>query len=228
MASSQPSAGNDPYASFKLQMVATIERSVQETASYIGKSALDKRVMSAMASVPRHEFVPSVIKPLAYNDCALKIGLDQTISQPYIVALMTDLIAPQPDHIVLEIGTGSGYQSAVLSCLVNHVYSIEVITELADNAGERLQHLGFNNVSVRNSNGREGWPEKSPFDAIVVTAAGDLPHRLLNQLKPGGRMVIPIGDQHSTQYLTQLEKDLQGNIHKQKILPVRFVPLVGA
>lgn len=217
----------DPYAEFRQQMVDTINQEVIETASFIGKTALDERVMQTIGMVPRHEFVPGAMKPLAYNDCALSIGQDQTISQPYIVALMTDLLAPTADHRVLEVGTGSGYQAAVLACLVKEVFSIERIPELATMASETLQRLGYHNVKVRTGNGYEGWPERAPFDSIVVTAGGQIPEKLIEQLKPGGRMVIPIADHYSSQYLTVLEKDLQGQIQKRKILAVRFVPLVN-
>ena len=176
-------------------MIEEIAAEAAATADYTGRPAFDGRVMAAMASVPRHEFVPPAEEAYAYINNALPIGHGQTISQPYIVALMTDLLDPQPDHSVLEIGTGSGYQAAILSELVRQVYSIEVIPELAAEASERLQRLGYRNVSVKAGDGNAGWPEHAPYDGIIVTAAAaKVPAALLAQLRNGGRMVIPVGE----------------------------------
>ena len=208
------------------QMVTTIEEEVSLTASYLGKDKLDHRVIDAMKTVPRHEFVPTLARSFAYINRPLSIGHGQTISQPYIVAIMTDLIDPEPDHVVLEVGTGSGYQAAVLSSLVKKVYSIEIIPQLAEKAGKTLKNLGYKNVTVRHGDGYKGWPDAAPFDSIIVTAGGDVPPRLIEQLKPGGRMIIPVGESGSTQYLTLIDKSDDGKISKKNILPVSFVPLV--
>jgi protein-L-isoaspartate(D-aspartate) O-methyltransferase len=184
----------------------------------------DERVLDAMESVPRHMFVSPVDEASAYEDSPLPIGWSQTISQPYIVALMTELCRPEPDARVLEIGSGSGYQTAILAELVAEVYSIEFIERLARRAGELLRNLGYKNVHVRTGNGYAGWPEAAPFDAIVVTAAPpDLPQALLDQLAPGGRLVIPVGIM--TQELFLVEKTA-GGFEKRKITDVRFVPMV--
>jgi protein-L-isoaspartate(D-aspartate) O-methyltransferase len=185
----------------------------------------DPRVKEAMARVPRHLFVPPAQKPYAYENRPLAIGHGQTISQPYIVALMTDLLKPGPEDRVLEIGTGSGYQAAVLAELVRSVYTIEIVEPLATEARERLARLGYRNVEVRAGDGYKGWKEHAPFDAIMVTAgAAEVPPPLLEQLKPGGRMVIPVGPVHSIQYLTLIEKRADGSIRSRRVAPVRFVP----
>jgi protein-L-isoaspartate(D-aspartate) O-methyltransferase len=208
-------------------MIEEIAAEAAATADYTGRSAFDGRVMAALASVPRHEFVPPTEEAYAYINNALPIGHGQTISQPYIVALMTDLLDPQPNHSVLEIGTGSGYQAAVLSELVRQVYSIEVIPELAAEAAERLRRLGCRNVSVKAGDGNAGWPEHAPYDGIIVTAAAaKVPEALLAQIRNGGRMVIPVGGSGS-QELMLIEKSASGVIASRTILPVAFVPLVG-
>lgn len=208
-------------------MIEEIAAEAAATADYTGLSAFDERVMAAMASVPRHEFVPPGEEAYAYINNALPIGHGQTISQPYIVALMTDLLDPQPDHSVLEIGTGSGYQAAILSELVRRVYSIEVIPELALEASERLQRLGYRNVSVKSGDGNAGWLEHAPYDGIIVTAAAArVPEVLLAQLRNGGRMVIPIGEDGSQQ-LVLIAKSASGALSERSILPVAFVPLIG-
>jgi len=183
-------------------------------------------VLRSMLDVPRHEFVPEADRPRAYEDRPLPIGLDQTISQPYIVALMTELADPKPNHHVLEVGTGSGYQAAVIARLVAQVYSIEIIPEHAESAAARLQRLGLKNLEVRAGNGYLGWPERAPFDAILVTAgATEIPQLLLDQLKSGGRMIIPIGNGPNDQVLKVIEKNLSGKVESRDVLPVRFVPL---
>lgn len=216
----------DSYENQRQQMVVDIEKDVVRTAHYLDKNKLDQRVMDAMATVPRHKFVPTLQVPYAYFNIPLGIGSGQTISQPYIVAIMTDLINPEPGHVVLEVGTGSGYQAAVLSKLVKKVYSIEIIPQLAKNARQTLEKLGYNNVHVRHGDGYKGWPDAAPFDSIIVTAGGKVPPLLIEQLKPGGRMIIPVGESGSTQYLTLIVKSDDGEITKRKVLPVRFVPLV--
>ncbi len=209
-------------------MIRDIEQSVAETRHYLDKDFLDERVMQVMAKVPRHEFVPESQQNNAYLNQPLPIGHGQTISQPYIVALMTDLIASQGDSKVLEIGTGSAYQAAILAELVDRVYTIEVIEALGVEARERLQRLRYDNVETRIGDGYYGWPEAAPFDAIVVTAAAShVPPPLIKQLKRGGRMVIPVGSRFLTQQLLLIEKGEDDRISTRQVLPVRFVPLTG-
>jgi len=209
-------------------MIRDIRLEVQLTKSWIGKEHLDARVLVAMEKVPRHEFVPQELDYLAYSNGPLAIGHGQTISQPYIVALMTDLLRPRAGDVVLEVGTGSGYQAAVLSLLVKQVYSIEIVTALAQDAAARLRHLGYGNVAVRSGDGYRGWQEHAPFDAIIVTAAApSIPPPLLEQLKPGGRMLIPVGAPYNRQILTVIDKNERGKVTEQTILPVAFVPLTG-
>jgi len=218
----------DPTVGRRAAMVREIEAGVAATSREIGRKALDRRVMEAMGRVPRHEFVPEDERASAYENRPLPIGYGQTISQPYIVALMTDLLEVKPGAVALEIGTGSGYQAAILSQLAAAVYTIEIIPELGRSAAERLRRLGYANVTVRAGDGYHGWPDRGPFDAIVVTAAADhVPPPLVRQLKPGGKMVIPIGGPFFTQYLTLVEKDARGKIRTRQLLPVRFVPLTG-
>ncbi len=189
---------------------------------------LSPRVLQAMAEVPRHRFVPAAQRAHAYENRPLAIGYGQTISQPYIVALMTTLAAPEADDAVLEIGTGSGYQAAMLAELVRQVYSIEIVEPLGNAAAKRLRALGYENVRTRIGDGYYGWPDAGPFDAIVVTAAAPaVPPPLLRQLKAGGRMVIPVGSGFFTQTLMLVRKDARGRVRTQQILPVRFVPLTG-
>lgn len=205
-----------------------IGEEVRATRQWTGRVALDPRVIAALRAVPRHAFVP---EHLRYEACAnhpLPIGHGQTISQPYIVALMTDLIAPAPHDVVLEIGTGSGYQAAILAKLVKQVYSVEIVPELARDAALRLQRLGYGNVEVLGGNGRLGWPQHAPFDAILVAAAADrIPAALIRQLKPGGRLVIPLGAPHAAQDLVLVRKDEDGYVQETRVLPVAFVPLTG-
>jgi protein-L-isoaspartate(D-aspartate) O-methyltransferase len=219
---------DDGYAQARQQLIQEITQDVQDTSLYLDKEILDPRVMAAMAKVPRHEFVPAGQRDHAYENRPLPIGYGQTISQPYIVALMSDLIKPQPGDRVLELGTGSGYQAAILAELVAQVYSIEIIEELGKEAGERLSRLGYDNVTLRIGDGYYGWEEHAPFDAIVVTAAAShVPPPLVAQLKPGGRMVIPVGSRFLTQQLVLVEKQADGQLLTRQILPVKFVPLTG-
>lgn len=185
-------------------------------------------VLEAMREVPRHLFVPADQLGAAYADAPLPIGYGQTISQPYVVALMTELLDLKPGDKVLEIGTGSGYQAAVLSELTPCVYTIEIIPELARQAAERLQKLGYRTIEPRQGDGYHGWKEHAPFDAIIVTAAaGHVPPPLIEQLKPGGRIVIPIGGVYETQNLVVVTKDLDGRLRTRSVLPVTFVPMTG-
>lgn len=184
--------------------------------------------MAAMGNVPRDEFVPGEYRHLAYRNSALPIAEGQTISQPLIVALMTDFLEPQAEHIILEVGTGSGYQAAVLSELVKHIYTVEIIPALAESAASLLKKLHYNNITVRTGDGYNGWPEHAPYDGIVVTAAPEhIPPALLKQLKPGGKLIIPVGAPGGHQELLLVEVDANGEIRKRSVLPVRFVPLTG-
>jgi protein-L-isoaspartate(D-aspartate) O-methyltransferase len=193
-----------------------------------GQDGFSVRVLETLLEVERHQFVPESLQSEAYLNHPLPIGHGQTISQPYIVALMTDLVAPDPDDVVLEVGTGSGYQAAVLAKLVGHVYSIEIIEPLAEQAKVRLARLGYDNVTTSLGDGYFGWEEQAPFDAIVVTAAAThVPPPLIAQLKPGGRMVIPVGGRFTVQYLLLLEKTMAGDVLTRQIATVRFVPLTG-
>jgi protein-L-isoaspartate(D-aspartate) O-methyltransferase len=216
----------DPYVGPRMRLMKDIENDVRLTSSETGRTALDARVMKVMRTVPRHLFVPENLRNAAYQNRPLPIGHGQTISQPYIVALMTDLLRTKPEHKVLEVGTGSGYQAAVLSPLVKQVYTVEVIAPLAQQAGARLKSLGYGNVTVRHADGYEGWKEAAPFDAIIVTAAAThIPPPLIQQLKPGGRMIIPVGGPFTTQSLMLVEKDRAGKVRTRSVLPVVFVPL---
>mgnify|MGYP001814074261 CR=1 FL=1 len=219
---------DDTLAQERRGMIAAIERDVSDTARLINRESFSERVMDAMENVPRHEFVPQRLRAKAYENRPLPIGKGQTISQPYIVALMTDLLEPRPGDRVLEIGTGSGYQAAILSRLVSDVYSIEIISELGEQAAGRLQRLGYDNVSTRIADGYDGWPEAAPFDGILVTAAiSHIPPPLVRQLKPGGRMIIPVGTRFQTQYLTIVEKGTDGSVTTRQVIPVIFVPFTG-
>ncbi len=210
------------------RMLKEIESEVRYTSHMIGRRALSPRILDALREVPRHKFVPDSVRPYAYDNRALAIGNGQTISQPYIVAIMTELLDLDEDDRVLEVGTGSGYQAAVLSRLAKRVYSVEIIPELSEQAAARLGELGYDNVETRIGDGHQGWPEHAPYDAIIVTAAAEhIPPALLEQLKPGGRMIIPVGPPYHTQELLLVEKTRQGEIRKHHILPVAFVPLTG-
>ena len=210
------------------RMLDDIESEVHFTRKMIGKDAFAKKVMTAMANVPRSEFVPNSYLDAAFDNGPLPIGHGQTISQPYIVALMTDMLELEADDTVLEIGTGSGYQTAVLSQLCKQVYTIEYIPALADMARARLQRLGYDNIESISGNGYDGWPEYAPYDGIIVTAAAShIPKPLIEQLKPGGRLVIPVGRPHLYQELTLVEKNKAGEINIKEVLGVAFVPLQG-
>jgi protein-L-isoaspartate(D-aspartate) O-methyltransferase len=209
-------------------MIEEITADMHYTSRQLGKSTLDPRVLQAMAKVPRHEFVPQGQRLYAYRNQPLPIGEGQTISQPFIVAVMTDLLALEPDDVVFELGTGSGYQAAVLAELAQQVYSVEIIETLGERAKSVLQELGYDNVHVRIGDGYQGWPQQAPFDAIMVTAAGDhIPPPLVQQLKPGGRMIIPVGSRFFTQQLVLVEKQNDGTLRTRSMLPVRFVPITG-
>src|SRR6516165_8939416 len=210
------------------QMLAVISALTFEMRDAIGKSALDERVMTAMRKVPRHEFVPIELQPYAHANIPLPIGFEKTISQPFIVALMTDLLDIKTDDSVLEIGTGLGYQAAILAQLARKVYSIEIIEELGQNAKQRLRQQGCSNVELKIANGYHGWSEYAPFDKVIVTAAPDLiPPLLIHQLKAGGKMVIPAG-LPNMQKLILAEKLANGRMTMKEILSVRFSPLEGA
>ncbi len=210
------------------EMLRTIESECWFTKGFTGREVLHQEVMEAMGRVPRDAFVPGALKSIAYENSPLPIGNGQTISQPFIVALMTDLLNPGKDDVILEVGAGSGYQAAILSQLVNKVYSIEIIATLAEQAAERLARLGYENVEVRHGDGYRGWSEHAPFDGIIVTATADhVPPALKEQLRPGGRLVIPVGYSHMPQQLLLLEKDETGKFTTRNILSVAFVPLTG-
>src|ERR1700741_658846 len=207
------------------QMLAVIAASPFELRDAIGKNALDERVMTAMGKVPRHEFVPIELQPYSYDNIPLPIGFAKTISQPFVVALMTDLLDIKADDRVLEIGTGLGYQAAILAQLARRVYSVEIIEELGQAAKQRLRRLGLSNVELRIANGYHGWSEHAPFDKVIVAAAPDLiPPPLLHQLKAGGKMVVPAG-LPDAQQLVLVEKDGNGRVAMREILPVRFSQL---
>ena len=212
----------DDRAAERDLMVATV-RNLAATVEPPGRRKLSPQVLGALRQVPRHAFVPEALQPHAYENRALPIGDGQTISQPYIVALMTDLLELRADDVVLEVGTGSGYQAAVLAGLVRQVYSLEIVEPLAQRATERLASLGYANVSVRHGDGYAGWPDRAPFDAVIVTAGADhVPEPLVAQLKPGGRMVIPVGK--GDQELVLIEKGADGRVRQRSVLPVTFVP----
>jgi protein-L-isoaspartate(D-aspartate) O-methyltransferase len=221
-------AASDPqsearFAAQRERMVETVA-SITPVAGVRGVRRIDRNVLDAMRSIPRHRLVEAGDAADAYEDRPLPIGHGQTISQPFIVALMTHLLAPRPDHVVLEVGTGSGYQAAILSRLVRRVYSIEIVPELAERSAARLQALGYANIVVRQGDGYAGWPEHAPFDGIIVTAGAErIPAPLLAQLKPGGRMVIPLGPSDDQQ-LVLVTKGNEGRFRQEVLLPVRFVP----
>ena len=223
-----PASADDRFAEARAALMRAVALDAERTAEWIGKEAFDPRVMETLGRVPRHLFVPPDLQDLAYSNRPLPIGYGQTISQPYIVALMTDLLAPEPDDVAFELGTGSSYQAAVLAELVAEVYTVEIVPPLAASAVARLKALGYDNVTVRAGDGYHGWPAHAPFDIIVVTAAAShVPPPLIAQLKPGGRMVIPVGSPFLTQHLLLIEKGADGTVTSRQILPVIFVPLTG-
>jgi protein-L-isoaspartate(D-aspartate) O-methyltransferase len=230
LVSSPPSkAAREPdYATEREEMVSVIEAHAREASPALGRDHIDPDVLRVMGSVPRHEFVPESQRDESYADTPLPIGHGQTISQPFIVALMTDILEVGANGVVLEVGTGSGYQAAVLAHVVRQVYTIEIIPALAQEATDRLARLGFSNVSVREGDGYYGWKEAAPFDGIIVTAAAShIPPPLLAQLKPGGRMVIPVGPPFGLQQLVVVEHDSVGRFRTRRLIPVQFVPFAG-
>ena len=209
-------------------LLRSIELDCRYSSSYTGIQAFAPEVMEAIAKVPREEFVPDHLRSSAYDNNPLPIGFGQTISQPFIVALMTDLLCPSKDDVILEVGTGSGYQAAVLAQLVNKVYSLEIVPTLAVNAEHLLTKLGYDNVEISQRDASLGWEEHAPYDGIIVTAAaGHIPPALQEQLKPGGRLVIPVGLPQMTQELLLVQKDAKGGFSRRNILPVAFVPFTG-
>jgi len=208
----------DPWAARRQEMVKE---------QIVAREVRDEATLRAMRAVPRHRFVPPEMVELAYEDHPLPIGLGQSISQPYIVAYMTELVRPRPGMKVLEVGTGSGYQAAVLAEAGCTVFTMEIFGELATSAQERLKRLGYATVSVRHGDGHDGWPSAAPFDAIVVTAVGDhIPPALIDQLKPGGQMVLPVGSVYGAQHLILVEKGKDGAVRTRSLLPVAFVPML--
>jgi protein-L-isoaspartate(D-aspartate) O-methyltransferase len=221
-------AADDEYAGARRALLAEIEQDVRDTAEFLNRRALDERVMRALASVPRHEFVPASERDSAYDNRPLPIGHGQTISQPYIVAIMTDLVEPRAGCRAFELGTGSGYQAAILSELCENVYTVEIVEPLGIEARDRLKRLGRTNVEVRIGDGYYGWKEHAPFDVIVVTAvASHIPPPLIEQLKPGGHMILPVGTRFTTQQLVLVQKSPDGHLTTRQVLPVAFVPLTG-
>jgi protein-L-isoaspartate(D-aspartate) O-methyltransferase len=221
------SADGQDFTSRRARMVSEVEAMYAETRSETGLAAMSPAVRKALGKVERHRLVPPGEASRAYRNHPLPIGSGQTISQPYIVALSADLLGADSNSVVLEVGTGSGYQAAVLAEIVSKVYSIEIIASLGNEARKRLEELGYGNIEVRIGDGYAGWPEKAPFDGIVVTAAAPrVPQALIDQLKPGGRMVIPVGGEAGIQYLKLLTKRADGGVDEKRVLPVRFVPLV--
>src|SRR5688572_10280086 len=214
-----PTAEDERFRAQRLEMV---ERHIK------GDGIKDSATLHAMRTVPRHEFVPARLRGEAYENHPLPIGLGQTISQPYIVAFMTEVVRPRPGMRVLEVGTGSGYQAAVLAATGAEVYSIEIFRAHADSARSRLERLGYRGVTVRHGDGHHGWAEVAPFDAVMVTAAaGHIPPALTRQLRPGGRMIIPVGSVYGAQYLILVEKDAKGAVRTCNLLPVAFVPMLS-
>ena len=217
----------DDFAAERARMVAEVDAMYAATSRQTGLDAMSPTVRDALSRVPRHRFVPPEWAAYAYLNRPLPIGRGQTISQPFIVALSTDLIAPERHHVVLEVGTGSGYQAAVLAEIVKEVYSIEIVAALGKEARVRLRALGYHNIQVRIGDGYRGWPEHAPFDGIIVTAAAPaIPAALIEQLKPGGRMVIPIGADGDPQHLMLVTKRADGGIDQKEVALVRFVPMV--
>ncbi len=221
-------ANAQDFDQMRERLLNEVRADVVYTQRELGKNQLTDRVYEALERVPRHEFVPVKYRLYAYDNRPLAIGYGQTISQPYIVAIMTDMLDPDPGDVVLEVGTGSGYQAAVLAELVKTVYTIEIIPELGEQAKARLERLGYDNVVTRVGDGYYGWEDHAPFDSLIVTAAaGHVPPPLIEQLKPGGKMVIPVGSPFSVQHLMLLTKKADGTVTSRRVLPVAFVPLTG-
>lgn len=219
---------NRDYKAMRDRLVNEIKHDIYRTRHYIGVDELDPAVLQAIGKVERHEFVPDELRDEAYANHPLPIGSGQTISQPYIVALMTQLLEVDGSARVLEVGTGSGYQAAVLGEIVDEVYTIEIVETLAERAEANLSRLGYDNVHVRHGDGMLGWPEHAPFDGIIVTAAGlEIPRTLIDQLATGGRMVMPVGGQLETQQLMVVTKNEDGSVTERATIPVRFVPITG-
>ena len=215
------------YAAQRGRLATEIDALYAETRPQTGLAAMSPGVRAAMLKVERHRLIPTGQLELAYRNHPLPIGHGQTISQPYIVALSTDLLAPRPEHVVLEIGTGSGYQAAVLAEVAGKVFSMEIVEPLGKQAEKRLKEIGYRNIEIRIGDGYKGWPEKGPFDGIVVTAAApEVPQALVDQLKPGGRLVIPVGPAGGVQELMLITRNADGSAFVRKLLQVRFVPLV--
>jgi len=222
-------ADESKFALARQRMIGDIERTQRKVARQTGSPTLDRKVLAVMADVPRHLFVPGGQQDSAYENRPLPIGYGQTISQPYIVALMTDLLRVKPGDRVFELGTGSGYQAAILAKLAKEVYTVEIVAPLGEQAAERLALLGFGNVRVKVADGYDGWPEHAPFDGIMVTAAvSHVPPPLVRQGKPSGRMVMPVGTSFLAQHLLLIEKAEDGTLTTRQVLPVSFVPLTGA
>lgn len=224
----KPAGAGDSTRLAREQMVLEIELINLDPEARVDNKKIDRQVLDVIRRVKRHEFVEPNLRPMAYMNSPLPIGHGQTISQPYIVALMTDLLRIRQNDSILEIGTGSGYQAAVLAELASEVFSIEIIEPLAIAAQERLKRLDYDNISLKVGDGYYGWPEHGPFDGILVTAAAShIPPLLIAQLKAGGRMIIPVGGKFSVQQLVVVEKDEKGTINVRQVLPVSFVPLTG-
>ena len=222
-------AAEDPYGAARREMIEVIESHARSATDALGRDHIDPEVLAVMGNLPRHEFVPDDQRDYAYDDRPLPIGYGQTISQPFIVALMTDMARVGADDVVLEVGTGTGYQAAVLARLVAEVHTIEIVPGLAESAEQRLARQGLGNVRAYQGDGYYGAPDAAPFDAIVVTAAAShVPPPLIAQLKPGGRMVIPVGGGFALQHLMLVEKDQAGRVRTRQTLPVAFVPLTRA
>ena len=219
----------EPSATDMSRMIQAIKADARQTASYTGRPTLSRAVLDAMETVDREDFVPESLEAYAYENVPLSIGHGQTISQPFIVALMTDLLEPEAGDRMLEIGTGSGYQAAILARLVEAVYTVEIIPELAEQAAARLAGLGYDNVHVKTGDGWHGWPEAGPYDGIIVPAVDEtVPPRLVEQLAPGGRLVLPLGPKQGRQMLVVMRRDeSSGELVREDVLPVQFVPLTG-
>lgn len=219
---------NQPTQSAIDRLLKEVEAEARSTRRFTGRSKFSDATMQALGTVPRHRFVPPELRQNAYDNRPLPIGHHQTISQPYIVALMTDLLAPGPGQRILEVGTGCGYQTAVLAETGAEIYSIEIVEPLAQVAASLLSELGYDRVHTRIGDGYYGWPEYAPYDGVIVTAAApEVPDTLCEQLKPGGRLVIPVGTPYASQELLLIEKDAHGELHRKTVLPVAFVPLTG-